>query len=92
MRKYVGRDRDYHDDQNRDRVYNCRDIVVQCMDPGQGERCLLKIQFSKTIIKEKNLHGGSGGGFMVLEGVEFKPKLGLFNDSRIVLKSSFEMD
>ena len=29
---------------------------------------------------------------MVLEGVEFKPKLGLFKDSRIVLKSSFEMD
>ena len=29
---------------------------------------------------------------MVLEGVEFKPKLGLFRDSRIVLKSSFEMD
>ena len=29
---------------------------------------------------------------MVLEGVEFKFKLGLFNDSRIVLKSSFEID
>jgi len=29
---------------------------------------------------------------MVLEGVEFKPKLGLFKDSRIVLNSSFEMD
>ena len=38
--KYVDHDRDYHAVQNRDQVYNCRDMV-HCMDPGQGERCLL---------------------------------------------------
>ena len=55
--KYVGLDRDCHDDQNRDRVYNCRDMV-HCMDPGQGERCLLKIQFRSNYNNKRKLTWG----------------------------------